>query len=139
MLLAACAFAQYGPIVDQAAGEEALTVGTAIRLVGVSAGSFAPELGVEEARVSLVRLGIQVPRTANEGRITYGEFAFLLTQLFDQAGSLSARLIPGSRTSFRDLQDRGLIPLTARAGFTISGPDALLLQRRFLEARKALP
>ncbi len=139
MFVAVSGFAQYGQIVDQVAGEELLSVGASIRLLGVSAGSIAPELGATDARASLSRLGIRLPVTPNESPITYGEFAFLLTQLYDQPGDFASRIMPGPRTSFRQLQERGLIPPNARAGHTISGVDALLLQRRFLEARRAIP
>lgn len=139
LFVSAAAFAQYGTIMDQAAAQGTLSVGVCIRLLGVCAGSIAPELGAADARTSLARLGIRLPRTPDSDPITYGEFAYLLTQLYDRPGSFSLRLLAGPRTSFRDLQDRGLIPPAARAGFTISGADALLLQRRFLESMKALP
>lgn len=138
LLVAVLGHAQYGQIVDQVAGEQSLTIGSAIRLLGACAGSIAPELGAADARASLSRLGIRLPGASNESPITYGELAFLLTQLYDQRGAFSSRIMPGARTSFRDLQARGLIPPTARAGYTVSGADALLLQRKFLEARKAI-
>jgi len=138
-LAATSLFAQYGQIIDEVAGQEALTVGASLRLLGVAAGSIAPELGPADVRPALSRLGIRVPRDPDDSRISYGEFAFLLMQLYDRPGGLASRIMPGPRAAFRDLQASGFIPPTARAGYPISGPDALLLQRRFLEGRKGSP
>ncbi|HTP59781.1 MAG TPA: hypothetical protein VMM82_12745 [Spirochaetia bacterium] len=137
LCVATSLFAQYGQIIEQVAGQDPLSVGASLRLLGAAAGSIAPEMGIPDARASLVRLGIRVPAGSVDSPISYGEFAFLLVQLYDQPQSLSSRIMPGPRAAFRDLKERGLIPAAARPGFTISGADALLLQRKFLEARKA--
>ena len=128
-------FGQYGPILHAAAGQDPLSVGESIRLLGVASGSLRPEIGAEEARATLQKLGVRLPRGADETPITWGGYAFLLTQLFDLPGSVVYGIFPGPRSAFKGLQERGLVPDTARAGHPLGGTDALLLLRRVLVSR----
>ncbi len=129
-------FAQYGTILHTAAGEEWLTIGSSIRLVGATSGSLRPEISPEEARTTLQKLGIRVPSAPDESPITYGGYAFLITQLFDLRGSVAYGLFPGPRSAFDELQARGLIPRRARPGNPVSGVDALMLLRRVVEEKR---
>ncbi|MGA2612967.1 MAG: hypothetical protein ABSG38_05900 [Spirochaetia bacterium] len=136
-LLGTCVslFAQYGAILHTAAGEDRLTVGSSILLVGAAAGSLRPETGAAEARSTLQKLGIRLPAAPDDSPITYGGYAFLLAQLFDLPGSAAYVLIPGPLSAFDELQSRGLIPYTERSGHPVRGTDALLLLRRVIEQR----
>jgi hypothetical protein len=138
LMMALCAataplHAQYGQLIDQAAGQEALTVGAALRLLGTAAGSLAPEASEPDAREALLRLGFTLP-APDERPVTCGELAYLLAQLFDIPASVSYRLLPGPATAFRQLQASGLMPASARSGQGVSGADALLILRRYLES-----
>jgi hypothetical protein len=137
LLVAASAnlFGQYGPILHAAADQERITVGESIRLLGVAAGSLRPEIGAEEARSTLLNLHVRLPRSSDETPITFGEYAYLLTQLFDVPGSVAYGIFPGPRTAFNELRARGLVPELARAGHFLGGADALLVLRRFLASR----
>jgi hypothetical protein len=137
LLVAACMnlFAQYGTILHTASREDRLTIGSSILLVGVAAGSLRPEIGVAEARSTLQKLGMRLPSAPDGEPVTYGGYAFLLTQLFDLRGSLAYGLFPGPRSAFDELQTRGLIPRRERSGHFLSGGDALLLLRRIVEER----
>jgi hypothetical protein len=128
-------FGQYGPILHAAADQERISVGDSIRLLGVASGTLRPEIGAEEARATLRKLGVRVPKAADESPITFGGYAYLLTQLFDVRGSAGYGIFPGPRSAFNELRSRGLVPAIARAGHPISGPDALLVLRRFLASR----
>ena len=130
-------FAQYGQVLHAAAGQEALSIGVSIRLLGVASGSLRPEIGADEARATLQKLRIRLPKGTDDTPITYGGYAFLVTQLFDLRGSLAYGLFPGPLSAFNELRARGWIPSLARSGQPISGPDALLLLRRILDARGA--
>ncbi len=127
--------AQYGLVLHTAVSEDRLSVGASIRLLGVAAGSLRPEIGAEEARATLTRLGIKLPRDSDDSPITFGNFAFLLCQLFDLRGGVMYGLFPGPRAAFNELVVRGLLPAHARPGAPISGPDALLVLRRFIQPR----
>ena len=129
-------FAQYGTILHTAAGEEWLTIGSSIRLVGAVSGSLRPEVSAEEARTTLQKLGIRLPSAPDGSPITYGGYAFLITQLFDLRGSVAYGLFPGPRSAFDELQAQGLIPRRARSGNPVSGVDALLLLRRVVEGKR---
>lgn len=98
-------------------------------------GSLRPEIGAQEARSTLQKLGIRLPMDPDDSPITYGGYAFLLTQLFDLRGSVAYGLFPGPRSAFDELQSRGLIPRRERSGYSVSGGDALLLLRRVVEER----
>jgi hypothetical protein len=126
---------QYGLVLHSAVSENPLSVGASIRLLGVAAGSLRPEIGAEEARATLTRLGIRIPRDPDDSPITFGNFAFLLCQLFDLRGGVTYGLFPGPRSAFNELLTRRLLPASARPGGTISGPDALLVLRRFIQLR----
>jgi len=130
-------FGQYGQILHAAAGQDPLSTGESIRLLGVASGSLRPEIGPEEARSTLQRLGVRLPKGPDDSPITYGGYAFLMTQLFDLRGSIAYGLFPGPRSAFNELRGMGLIPARARQGHPISGPDALLLLRQVLSARRA--
>jgi hypothetical protein len=137
LLVAASAnlFGQYGPILHAAADQERITIGESIRLLGVAAGSLRPEIGAEEARTTLQKLHVRLPRESDDTPITFGQYAYLLTQLFDVPGSVAYGIFPGPRSAFKDLQARGLVPEMARAGHPLSGGDALLVLRKFLASR----
>ncbi len=137
LILGACVnvFAQYGAILHAAAGEKELSVGTSIRLVGAAAGTLRPEVGSDEARSALQKLGFRLPQAPDASAITYGGFAFLVTQLFDLRGSAAYVLFPGPRSAFDELASRGLIPRGTQSGGPISGLDALLLVRRLVEQK----
>ncbi len=139
VLLAAASplFGQYGVIVHGVAGQGQLTVGESIRLVGTACGSLRPEIGADEARAILQKLGVKLPAGADDSPVTFGGYAYLVTQLFDLRGSVGYGLFPGPRSAFSELQERGLIPAGARSGYPVSGADALLLLRRVIEARGA--
>jgi len=141
LILGACAdvFAQYGAILHDAAGEKELTVGSSIRLVGTAAGTLQPEISSDAARTALQKLRFRLPQAADSAAITYGGFAFLVTQIFDLRGSVAYGLFPGPRSAFDELQSRGLIPRGAYAGGPVSGQDALLLVRRLVEQRGSSP
>ena len=128
-------FGQYGPILHAAAGQDWISVGDSIRLIGVASGSLRPEIGAEEARATLGRLGVRLPLAADESPITWGGYAYLLTQLFDLPGSVAYGIFPGPRSAFNELRARGLIPDTRRPGHPLSGPDALLLLRQVMASR----
>jgi hypothetical protein len=130
-------FAQYGPVLHTAAGQDPLTIGESIRLIGIASGSLRPEIGADEARATLQRLKIRLPKGADESPITWGGYAFLVTQMFDIRGSLTYGLFPGPRSAFNEVRAQGLVPSLARAGQPISGVDALLLLRRVIAARGA--
>jgi hypothetical protein len=130
-------FAQYGPILHAAAGQDPLSIGESIRLVGVASGSLRPEIGLEEARSTLQKLGVRLPKGADDSPITYGGFAFLLTQLFDLRSSITYSIFPGPRSAFKELRARGLVGSRMRSGQPLGGPDALLLLRRVVAARGA--
>ncbi len=119
--------AQYGRIMDEVAGKDEVAVSASLRLLAVAAGSLAPEIGEADARAAVQKLGIRVPEAPDDRPIAYGEFAFLAVQLFDIPGGFAYGLMPGPRTAFRDLQDRGLIPPEARAGDHLNGAQALRL------------
>ena len=124
--------AQYGLVMHSAVTEDRLSVGASIRLLGVAAGSLRPEIGLEEARVTLTRLGIRLPRDPDDAPISFGNFSFLLCQLFDVRGGVMYGIFPGPRSAFNVLLARGLLPAYARPGGMIRGSDALLVLRRFL-------
>jgi len=128
-------FAQYGAILHAAAGEKELTVGSSLLLVGTAAGTLRPEVSADEARSALQKLGFRLPQSGDGAPITYGDFAFLITQAFDLRGSVAYGLFPGSGSAFDELQSRGLIPRGAQSGGPVSGQDALLLVRRLVEQR----
>ncbi len=130
-------FGQYGQILHAAAGQDPLSIGESIRLLGVASGSLRPEIGPDEARSTLQKLGIGLPKGPDDSPITYGGYAFLMTQLFDLRGSIGYGLFPGPRSAFNELRGMGVIPSRARLGHPISGPDALLLLRQVLSARRA--
>jgi len=130
-------FGQYGQILHAAAVQDPLSVGESIRLLGVASGSLRPEIGLDEARSTLQKLGIRLPKSADDSPITYGGYAFLLTQLFDLRGSIAYGIFPGPRSAFDELRARGLIAPRARPGQPVSGPDAVLLLRRVVSAREA--
>ncbi|MFI5367677.1 MAG: hypothetical protein ACHQ1F_01560 [Spirochaetia bacterium] len=131
-LSAAHLHAQYGLVLHSAVSEDRLSVGASIRLLGVAAGSLRPEIGPEEARATLTRLGIRLPRDPDDSPITFGNFTFLLCQLFDVRGGVMYGMFPGPRSAFNELLARGLLPVNARPGSMISGSDAVLVLRRFL-------
>jgi hypothetical protein len=137
LILGACVevYAQYGAILHAAVGETELTVGSAIRLVGTAAGTLRPEVGAEEARSSLQKLGFRLPQAPDSSPISYDGFAFLVTQIFDLRGSVAYGLFPGPLSAFDELQSRGLIPRGAHGGGPVSGQDALLLVRRLVEQK----
>jgi hypothetical protein len=112
--------------------EDRLSVGASIRLLGVASGSLRPEVGLEEARATLTRLHVRLPRDPDDSPITFGDFAFLLCQLFDVRAGVMYGIFPGPRSAFNELLARGMLPAYARPGSTISGPDALLVLRRFI-------
>ena len=126
---------QYGLVLHSAVSEDRLSVGASIRLLGVACGSLRPEIGLEEARATLARLRITLPKDPDESPITFGNFAFLLCQLFDVRGGVMYGLFPGPRSAFNELWSRGLLPAYARSGGLIGGPDALLVLRRFIQLR----
>ena len=126
---------QYGLVLHSAVTEDRLSVGASIRLLGVASGSLRPEIGADEARATLTRLGITLPRDPDDSPITFGSFAFLLCQLFDVRGGVMYGIFPGPRSAFNELLTRGLLPAYARPGGPISGPDALLVLRRFIQPR----
>lgn len=126
---------QYGLVLHSAVSEDRLTVGASIRLLAVAAGSLRPEVGLEEARATLTRLGIRLPRDPDDSPITFGNFAFLLCQLFDIRGGVMYGIFPGPRSAFNELLARGLLPEYARPGGMISGPDAVFVLRRFIQLR----
>jgi hypothetical protein len=128
-------FGQYGPILHEAAAQPLVSVGESIRLLGVASGSLRPEIGAEEARATLHRLGVRLPNAPDENPITCGGFAFLLTQLFDIRGTVAYGILPGPWSAFNELRARGLFPALARSGHPLSGQDALLLLRRVLATR----
>lgn len=128
-------FGQYGQILHAVADQDPLSIGESIRLLGVASGSLRPEIGPDEARATLQKIGVRLPKGGDESPITYGEYAFLLTQLFDLRGSLMYGVFPGPRSAFNELRGRGLVPSRARPGQLISGPDALLLLRHVLPVR----
>jgi hypothetical protein len=131
-------FAQYGQILHAAAGQDPLSIGGAIRLLGVASGSLRPEIGPGEARSTLQKLGIRLPKSPDDSPITYGGYAFLVTQLFDLRGSIAYGLFPGPHSAFDELRARGMIPSRARPGQPVSGPDAVLLLRRVISSRGAV-
>jgi len=130
-------FGQYGQILHAAAGQDPLSIGESIRLLGVASGSLRPEIGLDEARSTLQKVGIRPPKSPDDSPITWGSYAFLVTQLFDLRGSIAYGLFPGPRSAFNELRARGLIPSRARPGQPVSGPDALFLLRRVISARGA--
>jgi hypothetical protein len=125
--------AQYGVILHAAATEQRLGVGDAIRLVGAAAGSLRPELAAAEARSTLARLGVRLPRAAEGDPITWGGYAWLLVQLFDVHGDAAYGLFPGPLTAFGVLRSLGLVPPNARSGDPVDGGDALLALRRLVQ------
>jgi len=135
VVAAANLFGQYGPILHAAADQERISVGDSIRLLGVASGSLRPEIGAEDARSTLQKLKVRVPRAADDRPITLGGFAYLLTQLFDVRASVGYAIFPGPRSAFDELLSRGLVPATARPGQPLSGADALLILRKFLASR----
>ena len=131
-------FGQYGQILHAAAGQDPLSIGESIRLLGVASGSLRPEIGPDEARSTLQKLGIGLPKGPDDSPVTYGGYAFLVTQLFDLRGSIAYGLFPGPRSAFNELRGLGLIPSRVRQGHLISGPDALLLLRRVISMRRVV-
>ena len=136
LLAAAPLFAQYGPIIDRAAAGDGVSIGASIMLLGVASGSLAPEAGLADARATLSRLGFRLPRGEDEAPIRWGDFSYLLVQLFDLRGDLSYGLFPGPRSALRLLERRGLLAPNALPSRFLSGPDALLVLRRFEEGEK---
>ena len=132
VLVSSDLYAQYGAIVHAAVSEDPLTVGSAVRLLGVASGSVQPEMTEAEAADTLKRLGTWVPTQSGSSPITLGSYAYLLGQLFSLRGGAMYGLFPGPRTAFLELSRRGLLPPRARAGQTVSGADALLLLHRFM-------
>ena len=135
----AISFGQYGQILHAAAGQDMLSVGESIRLVGVASGSLRPEIGADEARSTLRKLGVRLPAGADDSPVTYGGFAFLLTQLFDLRGSITYGIFPGPGSAFDEMRARGFVGPRTRAGQPLSGPDGLLILRRVMAARGAVP
>ncbi len=128
-------FGQYGPILHAAAAQDPLSIGESIRLLGVASGSLRPEIGLDEARSTLQKIGIRLPKSPDDSAITWGGYAFLVTQLFDLRGSIAYGLFPGPRSAFDELRARGLVPTRARPGQPVDGSDAVLLLRRVISAR----
>ena len=135
VVAAANLFGQYGPIIHAAADQDRISVGESIRLLGVASGSLRPEIGADEARSTLQKLRVRVPKGADDSPITIGAFTYLLTQLFDVRPSVGYAIFPGPRSAFNELRARGLLPATARSGHPLSGADALLILRKFLASR----
>lgn len=130
-------FAQYGQILHAAAGQDPLSTGESIRLLGVASGSLRPEIGLDEARTTLAKVGVRLPKSPDDFPITWGGYAFLVTQLFDLRSSIAYGLFPGPHSAFDELRARHLVPPRARSGQTLSGADAVLLLRRVVAARGA--
>jgi hypothetical protein len=128
-------FGQYGPVLHAVAGQDRISVGESIRLLGAASGSLRPEIGADEARATLQKLGVRLPRAADDSPITWGGYAFLLTQLFDLPGGVVYGIFPGPRSAFKGLQARGLVHGATRAGDFLTGADALLLLRQVLLSR----
>jgi hypothetical protein len=135
--LALCATpvaAQYGSLVEGAAGGEGPTVGACILIVGAAAGSLEPEVRIDEARAALAKLGCRLPRAADDSRISYADFAYLVAQLYDLPGGFAYRAFPGPRTAFEEAARLGLLPPGAKPDGVLSGADLLFILRK-LEAR----
>jgi hypothetical protein len=136
-LCAAPLSAQYGPLVESAAGGPGPTVADCIRIVGAASGSLDPEARAEEARAELARLGFRLPRSPDGNRITCAEFAYLAAQLYDLPGGFAYRAFPGPRTAFKEAVRLGLLPPGARPGRALSGADLLFALRRLESLGKA--
>ena len=130
VLVTAELHAQYGAVLQAAASEDPLTMGSALRLLGTASGSVPPEMSAADVRDTLERLHVSLPRRPDTSPITLGEYCYVLVELFDLRAGAVYGLVPGPRAAFEELDRRGLLSAHARAGQTVSGPDALLLLRR---------
>ena len=136
-LVTADLYAQYGAVLATAASQDPLTVGAALRLLGAASGSVAPELSGSDVRDTLGRLHVRVPREPDTSPITLGELCYVMSELFDLREGAVYGIAPGPRAAFEELYRRGLLSPHARAGQTISGPDALLLLDRVVSGARA--
>jgi hypothetical protein len=128
-------FAQYGVVLHAAAIEDPLSIGSAIRLLGVASGSLGPDGDVTQARATLAKLGVKVPANPDVSPISWSEFAYLIAQLFDLPASVAYGLLPGPWSAFDELRSRGLTPRDARPGDTVNGKDGLLVLRRLVHLK----
>jgi hypothetical protein len=128
-------FAQYGVVLHAAATEDQLSIGSAIRLIGVVSGSLGPDSDVEQARSTLAKLGVKLPASPDVSPIAWADFAYLLAQLFDLPASVAYGVFPGPWSAFNELRSLGLAPRGARPGDTVNGQDGLLAVRHLVQMK----
>jgi len=133
LLLPGCLFAQYGVLLDAAAGETPLSFGTAVRLVGAAWGSVVPTVSAEESRATLVDLGFRVPRRELGGPVTAAAFAQLLIQVSDMRTGLAYGLIPSAGRAHDWLQRIGVYEASLAPGALLGGPAAIRALSRLWE------
>ncbi|MFW5828444.1 MAG: hypothetical protein ACOCU4_10140 [Alkalispirochaeta sp.] len=113
--------AQSNDQIDRLLSQEPATVGSAAYLV-LTAAEIIAEDATEAQAVSVAQeRGVISPDARPGDTITFGVFAYLLTDSFGIPGGLMYRLIPGPRYAAREVVYQGWSRLRRATGEEMSG------------------